>query len=108
MNGYNQACKALVNGSFQTGTVRFDEKIREVILENKKRRILRDRPDAGHGQNTWDGYTPEAEYYVIPGLIDIHTHGASADASDADAQELQTLGKWYVSHGIVCASALPR
>lgn len=93
--------RLFVNGSFQTGTVRFDEKIREVILENINAGFSGDRPDAGHGQNTRDGYTPEAEYYVIPGLIDIHTHGAlGADASDADARELQTLGKWYARHGI--------
>lgn len=38
--------------------------------------------------------------YVIPGLVDIHTHGAvNADASDADAQGLLRMSRYYAQMG---------
>lgn len=39
--------------------------------------------------------------YVIPGLIDVHTHGAcGADFSDADAQGLRNMARYYAQNGI--------
>ena len=39
--------------------------------------------------------------YVIPGLIDIHTHGcAGADFSDGDPEGLGRMGAWYAQNGI--------
>lgn len=39
--------------------------------------------------------------YVIPGLIDIHTHGNSgADFSDGDYDGLKKMAAFYLSHGI--------
>ena len=39
--------------------------------------------------------------FVIPGLIDIHTHGcAGADFSDGDPEGLRRMGDYYARHGI--------
>lgn len=39
--------------------------------------------------------------YVIPGLIDIHTHGNSgADFSDGDYDGLKRMSEFYANHGI--------
>lgn len=39
--------------------------------------------------------------YVIPGLVDIHTHGNSGcDFSDADPEGLPVMGRYLASHGI--------
>lgn len=38
--------------------------------------------------------------YLIPGLVDIHTHGAiGEDFSDGSPEGVQKLGKWYASQG---------
>ena len=39
--------------------------------------------------------------YVIPGLIDVHTHGNSgADASDGDREGLRRMLRYYASRGV--------
>lgn len=39
--------------------------------------------------------------YVVPGFIDVHTHGAAGlDASDCAAEEIPTLSRYYCSHGV--------
>ena len=39
--------------------------------------------------------------YVIPGLVDIHTHGcAGADFSDGDPESLRRMGDYYARHGV--------
>ena len=39
--------------------------------------------------------------YVIPGLVDIHTHGNSGeDFSDGSAEGLRKMGRYLASHGI--------
>ena len=39
--------------------------------------------------------------YVIPGLIDIHTHGNSGhDFSDGDADGLAAMGRYLAAHGV--------
>ena len=39
--------------------------------------------------------------FVIPGLIDIHTHGcAGADFSDGDPEGLRRMGDYYARHGV--------
>ncbi len=40
-------------------------------------------------------------YYVIPGLIDIHIHGANGfDTMDASAQAIQEIGRFVARHGV--------
>lgn len=49
--------------------------------------------------------------YVIPGLVDIHTHGASEhDVCDADPEALKVLSRCYAMNGITsfCATTLTR
>jgi len=39
--------------------------------------------------------------YLLPGLIDIHTHGnMGGDHSDGNCAELEMMAKYYASHGI--------
>ena len=39
--------------------------------------------------------------YVIPGLVDIHSHGAvNADASDGDAEGLRKMSRYYAQKGV--------
>lgn len=39
--------------------------------------------------------------YVIPGLVDVHTHGcAGHDFSDGNLNGLQEMGQYYAAHGI--------
>ena len=39
--------------------------------------------------------------YIIPGLVDIHTHGAvNADASDGDADGLRRMSRYYAQRGV--------
>ena len=41
------------------------------------------------------------EKYIIPGLVDIHTHGcAGFDFSSASADEIAVMQKYYLQHGI--------
>ena len=38
---------------------------------------------------------------VLPGLVDIHTHGAvNADASDGDADGLRRMSRYYAQRGV--------
>ncbi len=40
-------------------------------------------------------------YYIIPGLIDIHIHGANGfDTMDASPQALQEIGRFVARHGV--------
>ena len=46
--------------------------------------------------------------YVVPGFIDVHTHGAvGADVSDGDTAALPGLSEYYARHGVTsfCAVA---
>ena len=59
--------------------------------------IEKDRKGAGQNDDAvdLDGMN------VIPGLVDIHTHGAAGcDFSDGDIDCLRTIGKYQASHGI--------
>ena len=39
--------------------------------------------------------------FLIPGLIDVHTHGAmNADASDGDSLGLEEMGRFYAAEGV--------
>ena len=39
--------------------------------------------------------------FLLPGLIDIHTHGCVGwDASDGDLEGLQAMSEFYARHGV--------
>ena len=43
----------------------------------------------------------QRETYVLPGLVDIHSHGcAGFDFSDGDPDGLAAMGRYYAAHGI--------
>lgn len=71
---------------FTKGDIRFGETIGAV----EKVGTL-DGPDAIDGEGCW----------LIPGLVDIHTHGAvGEDFSDGRAAGLPALSRYYAAHGV--------
>lgn len=75
--------KIFIGKAFIEGAVRFSETIDEI-----------GQPD---GPDSFDANG----CYIIPGLVDIHTHGAvGEDFSDGSSEGLQTLSGYYASHGV--------
>ena len=74
--------KIFVHGAFVDGGIEFDEKIRAV------------------GADVTGGEDLQG-CYVIPGLIDVHTHGAMGeDASDALAAGMPAMSRYYAAQGV--------
>lgn len=57
----------------------------------------------------WGGIVPDRQTeivdctgkYILPALVDVHTHGADGyDFNTADAEGMQKIMKFYVSHGV--------
>lgn len=73
----------LIDGAFRMGSIEFEEKI------------------TGFGAADLPGDVDAGGCYVIPGLIDIHTHGAmSEDASDGKASGLPIMSRYYAAGGV--------
>ena len=69
-------------GAFRHGGIEFDE------------HVLRFGQDVRTGIDGAGGY-------LIPGLVDIHTHGcAGCDAGDGDPVSVHKMGTWYLKHGV--------
>ena len=74
--------KVFLNGRFVDGGIDFDEKILSV------------------GAHVTGGEDAEG-CYIIPGLIDVHTHGAmSQDASDGLAEGMPAMSRYYAREGV--------
>ena len=75
--------KIFVGKSFLEGDIRFGKTIEAVgRLE---------------GEADWDA----KGCYVVPGLVDVHTHGAvGEDFSDGKAEGMQPLADYYAAHGV--------
>lgn len=74
--------KVFVNGKFETGGIAFSDRIEAI------------------GQAVSDGVDAQG-CYLIPGLIDVHTHAAlGADASDGDPAGLITMSRYYAAEGV--------
>lgn len=83
--------KVLIGGEFEAGDIEFDDKIKTIGTVSKAADI-----DASH-------------CYVIPGLIDLHTHGAMGeDTSDGKKDGFDKLAKFYAKNGVTsfCATTL--
>ncbi|MDD5603324.1 MAG: N-acetylglucosamine-6-phosphate deacetylase [Eubacteriales bacterium] len=84
------------NGNFNKSDVLFDDKIRKIGIIGKSGGI--------------DGITIDAAgCLLIPGLIDIHTHGAmGADTCDADIEGLRRMSGFYAANGVTsfCAATM--
>ena len=79
-----QNVKLFLNGSFQAGGIDFGERIN----------------DAGPHVRADDALDGEGAY-LIPGLIDVHTHAAvDADASDGNADGIFKMGRYYAKDGV--------
>ncbi len=71
------------NGTFVPGGIEFEEKITDVGAKV-----------TGTGEDLGGAY-------VIPGLIDIHSHAAAgADASDGDPEGMLTMSRYYAAGGV--------
>lgn len=69
------------DGIFRKGSIEFDEVIKKIELHESG--------EAGAGP------------YLIPGLIDIHTHGArGGDHCDASAEKMQEMAAFYAQNGV--------
>lgn len=81
MRIYN--AKVYVDGKFVPGGIDFDEKINAV------------------GECVTDGDKDAEGAYIIPGLIDIHTHAAvGEDASDGKPEGIPVMARHYASQGV--------
>ena len=75
--------RVFINKSFSNADICFDSKIRAIGSLNEP-----------------------ADYdakgcYIIPGLVDIHTHGAvGEDFSDGNLSALHKLSNYYANHGV--------
>ena len=75
--------KIFVGKSFVDGDIRFEDTVTAV------------------GQLPGEADFDAAGCYVIPGFIDIHTHGAvGEDFSDGKAEGLQPMADYYADHGV--------
>ena len=81
--------KIFVNGQFVNGGFVVREGIFQSVFE-------------GDGADEKDEVTKDLNgSYVIPGLIDIHVHGAMGyDCSDADAEGIKEMAKFLASCGV--------
>ena len=77
--------KVFLNGNFIHGGIEFDEKITAV----------------GESVSGSGVFVNANGYFLIPGLIDIHSHGAIGyDVSDGDSCDLELLAAYYANAGV--------
>ncbi len=97
-----QGEKGFVKGSFTVS----GDRIQEILPEGE---TDQDRGATGgpevkadpEGQTDPDVQTDLDGLYVLPGLVDIHTHGNSGhDFSDGSEAGLHEMGRYLASHGI--------
>lgn len=75
--------KVFVGKSFMDADIRFDKTITAIGKLD--------------GEADWDAEGA----YIIPGLVDIHTHGAMGeDFSDGKPEGLQPMADYYAAHGV--------
>ncbi len=75
--------KVFIGKTFQTADIEFDKTISAV------------------GALEGPGDLDAADCYVIPGFVDIHTHGAvGEDFSDGKPEGLQPIADYYAAHGV--------
>ena len=89
------------DGVFRKGAVEFDRFIRKVAACEPPGGGA--CPDDTHAANahTMDAAAPPEGPYLIPGLIDIHTHGvAGYSFSDATIESMYKMAAFYARNGV--------
>ena len=83
-------------GAFHSGCVDFDATISQIDLIEEKA-----GPASATDEGTASSVLDAQGGYLIPGLIDVHTHGGrNADASDGDPDGMRTMGDYYLAQGV--------
>lgn len=88
-NWINDVNVFLEDGSFHFASVQYADRIERIVKKESGKESSR--------------------YYLIPGLIDIHTHGAAGyDVSDGTKEALHRLSAYYVEQGVTgfCAATM--
>ncbi len=89
-----QGEKGFVKGGLSVS----DGRIQEILLQPDREEGKEFCPQPVSGENQ---VTDLMGLYVIPGLVDIHTHGNSGcDFSDGDYDGLKKMGRYLALHGI--------
>lgn len=79
----------LDNGVISNKTLVIEDKILSAIIPDNYKAGKNDRVFNATGK------------WVIPGLIDLHAHGAlGKDAIDGTVDDIKTLGKFFAAHGV--------
>lgn len=86
-NLYLKNGQVYTNGSFQKGNI--------VVNDGKIAEITTDEKDTS-GYEVYDA----KGQYVVPGFIDVHTHGAvNVDVNAATAEDFRKIGRYFATQG---------
>ena len=95
------------DGVFRKGAVEFDDVIQKIEFDAGQDDDAGAYADADAGAyadadtDAGAGHDAGAELYLIPGLIDIHTHGAvNGDHSDGSEEYMQDMAMFYAKNGV--------
>ena len=98
----------LIGSAFQSGTLEFDERfssftpgVKPSSIQNMGFSCMAEDGRPGARDKGTEDILDYSSFYIIPGLVDIHTHAAmGADASDGDDVEMQTMSRFYAQNGV--------
>ena len=89
-----QGEKGFVKGSLWIS----ENRIREILPEEERRASETERDEK---EKNLEEKTDLQGCYILPGLVDIHTHGNSGcDFSDGKEEGLTAMGRYLAAHGI--------
>lgn len=90
--------KIYIDSRFTDGCIEFDSRIRAIEPETDGQDI----PGCTHTPNLSNQDVLDAQgCLLIPGLVDIHTHGAADDdSSDGSAEGLERMSRYYAAGGV--------
>ena len=97
--------KVFINGKFILGGIEFDEKIIAVGETVKGGGAKAEAYDStGANDNAGDNCNDILDAggdYIIPGLVDIHTHAAvGEDFSDGKPEGIPVMARYYAKEGV--------